>query len=545
MVLVAGINVGGLESAQATQVLTHELILPTLNFSWGTSTWPIPTSDFDLQYNPQGTVQNAYLVGRSKTPFENLKNQVQTWQTGTKISPLYTVDENKIVASLAPIISQINIPVNEPEIQIISGKIIVSSGENGQAVDERALIERIKLALSNIDTSPIEIPVRHIEPKLSDSQIQTLTTKAQSLLGKKIILKLDSQTWELTESQVISWIDPSASTEQALAWKKPEITIWVQELAENINRPAENAHFRYLGSGKVEEFSPAKEGLLVSENDLVNETIAHLTKLESDPGPLSLAIPVAKTAPAVSTDQVNNLGIKELVARGDSDYSGSIPNRIFNLHKAANSMNGVLIAPGEDFSFNKYVGDISAAGGYKQAYVIKQGRTVLGDGGGVCQVSSTMFRAALKAGLPIVSRTAHAYRVHYYENNSEPGFDATIFTPSVDFKFKNDTPGYLLIQTVFDDAHNKLSFELYGTKDNREISISKARVWGIAPPPPALYQDDPTLPAGVVQQVDFPSWGAKVAFDYKVTRDGQTLQEQTFYSNYAPWQAVYLKGTKI
>jgi vancomycin resistance protein YoaR len=146
--------------------------------------------------------------------------------------------------------------------------------------------------------------------------------------------------------------------------------------------------------------------------------------------------------------------------------------------------------------------------------------------------------------LPIVSRTAHAYRVHYYENHSEPGFDATIFTPNVDFKFKNDTTAYLLIQTSFDEAYNKLFFDLYGTKDNRVVTLSKARVWDVAPPPPALYQDDPTLAVGVVKQIDFPAWGAKTAFDYKVTRDGQTLQQQTFYSNYAPWQAVYLRGTR-
>ncbi len=541
---VASVALGDHTLAQAQQTLARNLNLPSINLFWGTSNWQIPTSSFDLQYNPALTAQNAYLLGRSATPWYNLKTQITLLRNKVVLTPNFALDENKIILSLAPIEAQINIPVNEPQIQIIDNQVEVSPGENGQVVDERALLEKIKRSLAQVDANPIEIPVRKIEPKLSENQVQNLKTTAEKLMRKSIDLKLGSQTWSISGNQIVAWIDPSASSGQTIAWKQTEIESWITELASSIDRPATNARFRYSGSAKVEEFSPAQEGLAVGQKELVQLILGELSKIESTQNTTSLTIPVSKTPASIQTSEVNNLGIKELVARGESDYSGSIPNRIFNLHKAAQSMNGVLVAPGEVFSFNKYVGDISAEGGYKQAYVIKQGRTVLGDGGGVCQVSTTMFRAALNAGLPIVSRTAHAYRVHYYENHSEPGFDATIFTPNVDFKFKNDTTAYLLIQTSFDEAHNKLFFDLYGTKDNRVVTLSKARVWDVAPPPPALYQDDPTLAVGVVKQIDFPAWGAKTAFDYKVTRDGQTLQQQTFYSNYAPWQAVYLRGTR-
>jgi vancomycin resistance protein YoaR len=212
--------------------------------------------------------------------------------------------------------------------------------------------------------------------------------------------------------------------------------------------------------------------------------------------------------------------------------------------KASLVFNGILVAPDETFSFVKYIGDISATTGYKPAYIIKDGRTVLGDGGGVCQVSSTLFRAILDAGLPVVERTAHAYRVHYYENDSQPGFDATIFSPSVDLKFKNDTGNYILIQTAFDQKSNKLSIDLYGAKDGRETSVSKVRIWDVTPPPPAIYQDEPSLNRGIIQQVDWAAWGTKAAFDWKVVRNGEVLQERTFYSSYRPWQAVYLRGTR-
>ena len=319
----------------------------------------------------------------------------------------------------------------------------------------------------------------------------------------------------------------------------------MSQLAQTVDRTAQNAHFKFLGPNRVEEFAPAKEGIKIRQQQMVSLLVGYLEELEkSDKKSKIMEIPVEKEEPKVKTADVNNLGIKELIGKGESLFAGSIPNRIFNIKKAAENMNGILVAPGETFSFNKYVGDISAAGGYKSAYIIKEGRTVLGDGGGVCQVSTTLFRAILAAGLPVEERTAHAYRVHYYEEDSQPGFDATIFTPSVDLKFKNDTPAYILIQTTVDEAKLKLVFELYGTSDGRKVSISKARVWDVTPPPPALYQDDQTLPKGVVRQVDFSAWGAKAAFDWKVTRGDEVLQQRTFYSNYRPWQAIYLRGTR-
>ncbi len=183
--------------------------------------------------------------------------------------------------------------------------------------------------------------------------------------------------------------------------------------------------------------------------------------------------------------------LKKLLSIGKSDFSHSIPERIHNIILASSKFNGILIPKDKIFSFNEIVGEISSLTGYKPAYIIKQGKTVLGDGGGVCQVSTTLFRAALNAGLPIIERIPHAYRVSYYENDSKPGFDATVFAPNVDLKIKNDTPAYILIQTEVDKEKNLLFFKLYGKKDNRKIEISPVTIWDVTPPPPPLYQDDP------------------------------------------------------
>jgi vancomycin resistance protein YoaR len=143
-----------------------------------------------------------------------------------------------------------------------------------------------------------------------------------------------------------------------------------------------------------------------------------------------------------------------------------------------------------------------------------------------------------------MERTAHAYRVHYYEEKYQVGFDATVFQPAPDFKFLNDTPAYILVQTVYDEKKKYLAFELYGTGDGRKVELSKSRIWEQVAPPPDLYINDPNLPIGVVNQTEHAAWGAKVAFDYKVTRGEEILQDRTFFSNYRPWQAVFVRGTK-
>ncbi|MEK7154529.1 MAG: VanW family protein [Patescibacteria group bacterium] len=501
---------------------------------WGTSKWEVSPESIDLEYDDQQTKNAAVGAGRTGNVVDDLRFKIQAVNKGAEIFPVFTLDENKLIAAMASVSAQIDIPAKEPEVVVVRGKIEVTQGENGQQVDDRELLVKIKQYLKMGNGREIQIPVKNLSPKISQEQMNGLRVRAEKLVGKKVTIRYDWQNYIADDDQVISWLEEGG-------WKKPVIEAWVAGIAESLDRPAQNAHFRYLGSGRVEEFAPAREGVVVKQNELTKMVIDNLDHIDKN---VALEIPVITTQPTIKTSAVNTLGIKERLARGESDFSGSIPNRIFNLKKAAGNMNGILVSPGETFSFNKYVGDVSAAGGYRQAYVIKEGRTVLGDGGGVCQVSTTLFRAVLNAGLPVEERTAHAYRVHYYEEGSEPGFDATIFTPDVDFKFKNDTLAYILIQTTVDEANTKLYFDLYGTSDGRRVEISKARVWDVSPPPPALYQDDPSLRSGQVRQVDFPAWGAKVAFDWKVTRGAEVLQQRTFYSNFRPWQAIYLRGTR-
>jgi vancomycin resistance protein YoaR len=313
---------------------------------------------------------------------------------------------------------------------------------------------------------------------------------------------------------------------------------------ENVNKEPIDALFNFQ-NGKVLVFKPSEEGKAIDIEKVKKDLRAQFEEilLKQKPQRIIIPITVRILSPKITTDKANNLGIKELIGTGTSLFQHSIPSRIFNITLAAGRINGSLIAPNEEFSFAKALGDVSAFTGYQQAYIIQNGRTVLGDGGGVCQVSTTFFRAILNAGVSITERHAHAYRVGYYEQDSLPGFDATVYVPSVDLKFKNDTDNYILIQTLINSEMQQLSVFLYGANDGRSVTLTQPVVTNRVPPPPDLYQDDPTLPKGIVKQVDFKAEGSKVSFT-RTVKNGKKIISENFISNYAPWQSIFLRGTK-
>jgi len=317
----------------------------------------------------------------------------------------------------------------------------------------------------------------------------------------------------------------------------------VVQMAGEIDRPTQDALFEWK-DGKVVNFQVSKEGREVDRGEVKSLIILAFSQTAREKPLIALDLPVKTLLPKITTNQSNRLGIHQLLAEGESFFKDSIPSRVHNIILASSYLHGVVIPPGETFSFAKKIGTISAEVGYKQAYVIKNKATVLEDGGGVCQVSTTLFRAALNAGLPIVERQPHYYRVGFYEQGGyPPGLDATVYPPSPDLKFKNDTPAYILIQTVVDKEAKRLAFQLYGTSDGRKVEVGKPVIHSQTPPPEPIYVDEPSLPAGVVKRIDSAHWGAKVSVTRKVwNADGSLKEEKTFWSNYVAWPAVYQRG---
>ena len=485
-----------------------------------------PAAAVDFQFQPQLSLDQAW-ENRFHRPWQPARFP---WR--------YRLNWQKWRAQLASVAANLQKPAIPPSLALVDGRVVVHPGQQGQDLDWQKLRQQVAASCQEgkIPTA-WRLPLRHWGEHYSPAQLQEARQRGEKLKTKTLVFQGEKTNFVLTGDQLVNFIGFQTP------WRRTKIEDYLQNLADTLDEKPANALFQFQ-KGRVVAFRPAKVGRRLKAKNLLAAIENCLQYLENGQKSCLVNLEFQKLPPAITTAASNRLGIKELVGEGESYFWGSSANRIHNLALASQKINGLLIAPGETFSLNRALGEISAATGFRPAYIIKEGKTILGDGGGVCQVSTTLFRAALQAGLPIIERHAHAYRVHYYEENAPLGLDATVFAPSMDLRFQNDYPHYLLIQTKVDIPHRHLVFQFYGSRDGRRIEIGQPRTWDWQPAPPPRYIDDPSLPPGVVRQIDWAAAGIKVAVDWQVWRGGKIIHQQTFFSNYRPWQAVYRRGKR-
>ena len=321
--------------------------------------------------------------------------------------------------------------------------------------------------------------------------------------------------------------DPRFLNEEALRFV-------VEGWANQVSFPAQDARLRFdVATSALTVIQHSRTGQRLNV-DLTIEAVRHALTSDQRTGPL----PIVSIPPEVDSGRLNELGIRELIASGTTYFSGSSGTRVYNIEVATEKLVGVVVPPGGVFSFNSAIEAVSGANGFEDSAIIWGDRTAVGVGGGVCQVSTTVFRAALEAGFPFLERHNHGYVVSWY---GEPGFDATIYTPYVDLRFLNDTQAHLLVQPVVDSVEGILTFNFYGTKPDRVVEIGEAEYKDKKEPGEPVYQEDASLEAGQVKQVEWAKEGLTATVIRKVTENGNT-REDPIVSIYRPWNAMFLYG---
>jgi vancomycin resistance protein YoaR len=311
------------------------------------------------------------------------------------------------------------------------------------------------------------------------------------------------------------------------------LTKQLEEITKDIIQPRRDAKMKIVNN-RATEFIAPKSGHELDMNravDLIAGSILANNR--------TIDLPVQVTEPAVTLADTNKLGINTLLGHGESDFSGSPKNRRHNIQAGASKFDGVIIPPKETFSFIKQLGVVDASTGYLPELVIKGDKTTPEFGGGLCQVSTTAFRGILRTGLPITERHNHSYRVVYYE---PAGTDATIYQPSPDLKFINDTDGSILIDTYIDG--NKLFFDFYGTDTGRRVELVGPYISNVTDYPEPVYVDTSTLPVGELKKIDTAHRGADAVLYRKIFQNGKLVKTDTFSSHYVPWPAKYLRGAE-
>ena len=475
----------------------------------------------------------AYKVGRSGNVVLDLKERVDLFFKPKKLTVPLIFEVKSLDEVVDNLENQLAIEPIWPKIVKKSETYEVVEGIDGRTINKELIKKEIREKLTLTGKQIINIEVLPIKTNTNKEKTEASLNILKNWKDNNLSIRYKDFKKILKEEDILPLLGLRDEVIDSEAF-----AVLVKEIQENIETEPVNAVFEFV-DGRVKEFKPEVIGAKVDLPKFEELFVEALTLEDKR----NFEVPVILSYPDIRAEDINNMGIKELIGVGTSEFGHSIPGRVFNVNLAASRINGVIVPPGEEFSFNNSVGQISRQTGYQTAYVISEGRTVLGDGGGVCQVSTTVFRAAMNFGFPITERKSHAYRVGYYEQDSPPGIDATIFSPSTDFKFLNDTGHHILIQTKVDTKNLKMKVEIYGTSDGRVASISKPVISNQSAAPATVYVDDPTLPKGTKKQIDWSAPGARVSFDYKVERGGEALFEKKFVSNYQPWRAVYLVGT--
>lgn len=428
----------------------------------------------------------------------------------------------------------------------LSAELKIMPEKIGKEIDRADVLKKIANNLNSLSTQTIVIKTKSKYPQARYADLVDLQDLAKNLINqqnlnllyKKPNANLATKIWNISPQKLITWltIDPS-STEGKLILNKETVAKYLEaSIAAEINLEAVRPRFEMKGD-KVSYWQKGVNGQKLNITDSANLIALQFLAGEKD---ITLIIDEI-----LSEDPETGLAynIQEIIGTGHSNFAGSSPNRVKNIEIGAQAVNGTLLAPGEEFSLAKVLGEVSAASGYLPELVIKGNETVPEYGGGLCQVSTTLFRSALQSGLPISERRNHSYRVSYYE---PAGTDAAIYIPNPDLKFVNDTDNYLLIQARIEGSD--IYFDFWGKSDGREVFISDPVIYNIVAPPPSKYIETDTLSPGAKKCTESARNGADTYFDYRVTYPlvaSSSPLEVRFNSHYVPWREVCLVGKEL
>jgi vancomycin resistance protein YoaR len=562
-VSVAGIDISGLTPDEASARLWDQLTYPRqgrVAFQDGSTIWVATPGELGLVLDANNSASAAYQVGRSGNPVSQFFAQISALRLGKDLPPLLVYDENIARSYLQNLAATIDRPTVEASVGVNGVEVTLRSGQIGRKLDVDAILPLIGVQMTSLTDGLIPLVVHETPPVIFDASEQAEI--ARQILSAPLVLttpdtdgggpsrwEIDVQT--LAEMLVIERTSSSGGEHYQAGISTEYLRGYLASIAPDLERLPANAHFIFNDDTRqLDVLKPSTTGRSL----LVEESLTAIQeKLAAGEHTIDLTFNYTQPA-APDTATAADLGITELVSVQTSYFYGSGAERIQNITVASSRFHGVLVAPGETFSMASILGDVSLDTGFAEAWIIFGDRTIKGVGGGVCQVSTTLFRTVFFGGFQIDERYSHAYRVTYYEqtasggiNANLAGLDATVYVPLVDFKFTNDSPYWLLMETYVNPGARTLTWKFYSTSDGRAVEWNTTGLQNVEDPPDPKYIENPDLAKGEIKQVDWEVAGADVTVTRTVTRNGAVIHGDTFNTHYQPWRAVYEygPGTKL
>lgn len=494
----------------------------------------IAVSDPDLThrlitFNLDQTIENIFFAPQRMNPLGFFRGNEKQ-----KISLAISIDRQELLNLLKSSFQKFETPAIDAFLQYNENGWSIGEEKNGLGFDYETAINSLTQKVENFDlASPVELKTMLLKPTIRQEDVALSTNEIESILkNTPITLFYGKNQWSISKNDLQAWIVFEKNNGRVqVNLDEEKIKKFLMIIAEEIDQPVQEAKFK-MENNRVVEFQLAKEGRALD----LEKSIAKIKQYIAS-NIKEIGLEVSLKEPSFLNQEINQMGIKELVGVGESNFKGSPKNRIHNIGIGSKILNGVLIKPGEEFSLWNNLGEVSENNGYLPELVIKGDRTIPELGGGLCQIATTAFRAALNAGLPITQRRPHAFRVVYYE---PAGMDATIYSPSPDLKFINDYGSWLLLQTKIEGT--KLIFELYGTADNRVVELSAPKIYNLTTPGPVQYIETETMAPGTKRLVERATLGADAEFTRTIISASGEKKEEIWKSHYKPWPEMWLVG---
>jgi vancomycin resistance protein YoaR len=533
-VRIAGVPVGGLtpSAAQATlEARSRELADTPVTFTAEDQSWRLKPRQLGVSVNWRAAVVAALHEGDGPVPVRGFY-RLGVRIFGTDITPAAQAYNGALEFELNRMAEAIDRPHREASLRLKGQSPVVVAAQSGRSLDRDAAARTIVQSLALIARPPqVALPVRVDSPNVSEADLEPAAAQVRVALSAPVRLAIGPTRLRLPRYRIAEMLElPSGGRTDVRIAGKGADAIFIR-LEKQIGREPRDADFA-VTTGGIRVVN-GRVGVAID----VPATAQSILRAALSPTNRLSRLVVHNAPPKVTTADAKAMGVDEIVSSYTTEFGG-VPNRIHNVQLVAHLIDRHLIAPGEEFSFNKTTGDRNASKGFLEAPVIINGELASGLGGGVCQVSTTVFNAAYEAGLKITARTNHALYISHYPL----GRDATVNYPDTDLRFVNDTDHWLLLRTFV--SSYSLTVNLYGTSPDRKV-VSENTPLKTTGPPPTKTTKDPTLFVGekVVDDTGSSSLATSV---HRLVYDsaGKLLYDNTWYSSYRGDYKLVRVGTK-
>ncbi|BBB49802.1 hypothetical protein Pelsub_P3033 [Pelolinea submarina] len=555
---IADVNVGGLNQEQAAFYLSSNFKLTPdgkIHLWYGSNPIEVEPEQLGIRLEISASVQEAYNFGRKGAFGSWLVYRMNNSSSANNLTPTIVFDQPTAVRYLQQIGQLYDHPAIEAQLSLQGTQVVSQLGQNGQQLDIAASLDQIAAQVEQLNLEKVILTVTQTQPQIMDAS--PYANMAQKILDQPFSLVLAASPtepateWKILPEDLAPMLtfetqQEDGQTRMVPQLKEDYLDAYLSNLSSQVDIKTKNP--RFIFNDETRQLDLLTPGVTGRQLDFAS-TAANVQSALAQ-GQTSAPVSIAIQQPQVSDSaQTADLGITELVHSESSYFYGSSSARVQNIQTAAAQFHGLLVPPNSTFSMAEVMDEITLDNGYAEALIIYNGQTIEGVGGGVCQVSTTLFRTAFFSGFPITERHPHAYRVSYYEktagnkrDNDLAGLDATVYVPIIDLKFENDTPYWLLMETYVDPSASRITWKFYSTWDGRTVNWQTTGPTDVEKPEKPLYRENPELSSGEIEQVEWEADGADIRVDRSVYLGDALMFQDSFDTHYEPWRAVYEYG---